>query len=528
MKTFKRIFLAFTLLLLPIVGWAQSKYISYSPMGQEDRETANPNECGVLLFSQHADLVVTLTNTKDYNITRLGKGQLGYYEYEVRVNMESTPNPTLEIGRRGDVNFTRLTMTLRKGVLRAYLIEEVGTPIFMESQNKGNDIVPDEKLAEVEISSSISGLNIKVNPELHATITTKDKLGDASIKITSILIPIANIRQPQEHLELLLNEYRQRNAALNEKSNDSDFERVDQLEADINKQKELLNSLYTIEVAGPETNTLGIDVSGLHAREKMRYGVLQLRTTVREHVSKCAGFLEEGSRLYSLRNYDDARRAFEQALTAQDAPANLKPTIRANMNDCDSCSLYTRYTTASLTKLKRLKEAGNVNQADVAEYYSAAVEYLKVLNKYNPCEYYSKSITTLDNFIKDMPFTLRFNVVHLMANRVSVGEGGPFAGVEVWAYNGESNPSPQDYESPRKFRKLMKDKGGKFTLLGVTNAQGVVDTEMRRTALPHGFFLLPANDNLKVRIFYKNADDVMSQAQGTFVKRQFRVKLYHK
>lgn len=524
----KRLFFALLLLLLPVVGWAQSKYISYSPMGQEDRATANPNECGLLLLSQHADLVITLTNTKDYSIKRLDKQPSGYYGYEVIVNMESTPNPTLEIGRRGDVNFTRLTVTLRKGVLRAYVIEEVGTPIYMESQNKGNDIVTDEKLAEVEINSSIAGLNIKVNPNLHATVTTKDKLGDASIKITSILIPIANIRQPQAHLAQLESEYRKLNAALNEKSKDTDFERVDKLEDEINKQKELLSNLFSVEVSGPETNTLGIDVSGLQPREKMRYGVLQLRTTVREHVSKCAGFLEEGSRLYALRNYDDARRAFAQALAAQDAPANLKPTIRTSMNDCDSCALYTRYTTASLTKLKRLKEAGNVNQADVAEYYSAAVEYLKVLNKYNPCDYYAKSATTLENFIKDMPFTLRFNVVHLMSNRVSVGESGPFAGVEVWAYNGDSNPSPQDYESPRKFRKFMKEKGAKFSLLGVTDAQGVLDTEMRRTALPHGFFLLPANDNLKVRIFYKDAEDVMSQAQGTFVKRQFRVKLYHK
>ena len=37
----KRLFLAFWLLLLPIIGWAQSKYISYSPMGQEDREAAD-------------------------------------------------------------------------------------------------------------------------------------------------------------------------------------------------------------------------------------------------------------------------------------------------------------------------------------------------------------------------------------------------------------------------------------------------------------------------------------------------------
>lgn len=524
----KRLIFALLLLLLPVVGWAQSKYISCSPMGQEDRATANPNECGVLLFSQRADLVITVTTTNDYRITRLGKRQLGYYEYEVLINDKAETSHTLEMGRRGDVNFARQTITLRGGVLRAYLIEEVGTPIIMESQNKGNEIVPNEKLAEVEINSSISGLKVNVHPDLHATITTKEKTGDASIQITTILIPIDNIRQPQERLAQVEREFQTRNDALNEKSSEADFNRVDQLEAEAKKLREALPPLLSIDVSGPETNHLSIDVSDLQPRVKMRYGVLQLRTTVREHVSKCAGFLEEGSRLYALRSYDDARRAFAQALAAKDAPNSLKPTIQANMNDCDSCSLYTRYTTASLTKLKRLKEAGHVNQADVAEYYSAAVEYLKVLDKYNPCEYYAKSITALETFIKDMPFTLRFNVVHLMANRVSVGEGGPFAGVEVWAYSGDDNPSPQSYESPRKFRKLMKEQGKKFSLLGVTDARGVLDTEMRRNALPHGFFLLPANDNLKVRIFYKDAEDVMSQAQGTFVKRQFRVKLYHK
>lgn len=516
------------MLLLPLCGKAQSKYVSYSPMGTEDRATASPTDCGVLLFSQHADLVITLTNTKEYSITRLGKRQSGYYEYEVTVNPESTSNPTFEIGRRGDVNFTKLTMTLRKGVLRAYLIEEVGTPIFMESQNKGNDVVTDEHLAEVEISTSVSGLQVMVHPDLHATVTTKEKSADASVKVTTIRIPVDNVRQPVARLAQMENEYNRLNASLTDKSSDADFDKVDQLEAEIDKLKNLLSTLTVIDVYGPETNHLSIDVSDLQPRAKLRYGVLQLRTIVREHVSKCAGFLEEGSRLYALRNYDEARRAFDQALQASDAPVDLIPTIRTNMADCDSCLLYTRYTTASLTKLKRLKQEGQVNQADVAEYYSAAVEYLKVLDKYNPCDYYAKSITTLENFIKDMPFTLRFNVVHLKADRVSVGENGPFPGVQVWAYNGTDVPNPVDYESQRKFRKMLKEHGSSFSLLGVTDSNGMADTEMRRNALPHGFFLVPLDDDIKVRIFYKNAEDVMSQAQGTFMKRQFRVKLYHK
>ena len=522
----KRTLWAILLLLLPLAAMAQDRYMSYTAQGQEDRETADPSVYGVLLFSKCPDLVITSTTPGHFDVKRLGANESGDYRFELTTDSD---NPTFEIGRRGGVDIIRMTLKLKRGVLRAYRIEEVGNPIFMQAQNDGNETTEDKDKAfgEVEIFSSIPGMQVQVDPRLHATVVAKEKKGDASVTVTSIRIPVANIKQPLERYARLTSEYDALYDAIMKKPTQALYDKYDRLGQEI-KEMSYLDTLMAIGVFGPETNHLTIDVRGLEGEQKLRYGILELRTKVREHVTKYAGFMEEGGRVYGLRNYDEARRAFHQALTATDRPGEMEPAIRTNISDCDTCLLYTRYTTAALTKLKRLKDAGQVNQSDVAEYYSAAVDYLQVLNKYNPCDYYAKSITTLENFIKDMPFTLRFNVVHLKADRVSVGEGGPFAGVQVWAYTGSKAPNPADYDSPHKFRKLQKSLGNQLTLLGVTDTQGVADTEMRRSALPRGFFLVPLNDDWKVRTFYMDAADVMSQAKGTFMKRQFRVKLYHK
>lgn len=525
----KRIILSLLLSFCAFGGWAQSRFVSNTQMPVEDRATEDPSHKGVLVLSKNPDLLITVINDNDHTVVQRGKQQSGYYEYEVYINDPEMKAPKIDVSHRGDINHTTFMPRLKKGRLCAYLIDEVEKPITMENQTTKSDAILDEQgtLAEVEFTSTISNLKIVVSPKLQATVKQRQKPGDASVTLTSVVIPAANITEPQKQLAQMQAECERLNKPLTPKSSDKEFERFDTLRSRINRLSDDLMTRFIIEVYAEGTNRLSVDVSGLTARAKQCFGVLMLKTVVREHASKCAGFLEEGNRQYALRNYDEARRAFNNALTASDAPASMEPTIRTSIAQCDSCSLYELYTRQTLARIKKLKEEGGLNQANVAEIYDNAVQFLQVLNRYNPCDFYSKSIHSLQNFIKDMPFKLRFNVVHLKVTRVSVVENGPFGGVEVWAYNGTDTPSPATYRSRKEFTKATRSAPDLYTRMSMTGPDGVAELDMKRSSLPKGFFLVPMVDN-KTDIYYKDAEDVMSKAQGTFTQRQFRVKMYQR
>ena len=160
------------------------------------------------------------------------------------------------------------------------------------------------------------------------------------------------------------------------------------------------------------------------------------------------------------------------------------------------------------------------------EYYGAAVDFMKIAEKYNPCEYYTKSINTLETFIENMPLAMKFTIVKWLVNRVEATEGGAFPNVELWAYYGSETPSLNDYANDRKFRKLVSNYSDQYRQIGTSDASGIIDMELQRKNLPKGFFFRPATDNSNTQIVYKDVKDIMSQSVGEYNKRQFRMKMY--
>jgi len=241
------------------------------------------------------------------------------------------------------------------------------------------------------------------------------------------------------------------------------------------------------------------------------------------HVSKCSGFLSEGGRLFGLRKYKEARQAFNQALTADDAPADMIPAIKSNIVQCDTCMQYEKYATFSLNKMKEAKNSGSINQEEVVKYSSAALEFIEVLNKYNPCEFYSSRIDQLNGMIKDLPLALRFNIIKWINGYAGFSEGGPFENVEVWAYYGSGIPSKDSYKNERKFKKLTDSH--KYKLLGSTDKEGGIEMNLKRNELPTGFMFHAIGYKDKCDIIYFDANDIISKAKGTYNKRQFRIRM---
>ena len=99
--------------------------------------------------------------------------------------------------------------------------------------------------------------------------------------------------------------------------------------------------------------------------------------------------IAEGSRLYGLRKYADARRSYESAKAAKDVVKDLIPTIESNIAQCDTCIAYEKYVLGAFSKIRDAEGITRRLSKELVEYASAAIEYLQVLNRYNQSDFYT-------------------------------------------------------------------------------------------------------------------------------------------
>lgn len=527
----KRQLLLYITILLCQYVIAQTEYISSSPMPDNDCIADLNGDYGVKILSKRNDLVISVTNVKNadsYNVTPAGIGHSGYFGYEVRIDKSESRSIKVEVNRRGDVYKTSFVVNVKPDFFKSYLIEEVERPIRIEDQTQANSAVLDEELAQVEFTTTIRDLQVHCPDALGAEVKKASKVGDNSIFITTISIPIKVLetaklkreKAQKAHDELEARIYKTENAP------DKDWETLDKLQEEVEKAEQELMELGSISISGEGTNKLTVDILDLKARQKMCYGVLLLKIEI--PVDEFSAKVAEGGRLFALREYEGARRSFMNALQLKEAPMDLLPSVRTSIAHCDSCIKYEGLTIRALRRIKELKQKDAVAQTDIMNYYGAAADFMTIANKYNPCEYYAKNIKTLETYIENMPLAMRFTIARWIVQRVSAMEDGPFSGVELWAYYGNEPPRLSEYSSDRKFRHLVSDESGFFKQLGISDDRGIVDIELNRKSLPTGFFFRPLVGNSKSSISYTDATEVMSQSEGEYNKRQFRKKMYVK
>ena len=506
---------------------AQNQFISDQRYEEADRIGNLKGKAGILVLSTHNDLVITVTNVPAGGtapvVTPKGKGVTNYYEYEVVIDKKEIPTPKLEVNRRGDVRRTSFVGKLTANFFTAYLIEEVAKKIGQESLQSAGDAILDQKLSEVELTSSIEDLKVECSPLLKATITTKRQKTDSNISIISIVIPVAVFSEADAALKEAQSAFEESEKKLTAESSDEDWAKSEKLQEELDKKRQERDAMNYITIYAQGTNKLSLDISDLGPRVKKCYGIVPLEKEV--HVSKCSGFLKEGGRMFALRKYDEARRAFDQALNADDAPNDLIPAIQSNINQCDTCIIYERYAMGALTKMKQMREKGEGSQEEVVKYASGALDYLEVLNKYNPCDFYSSRISTLNNIIEDMPLVIKFTITKWEKTYSGFSEGGPLGNVEIWAYDGIYPPALNSYKSDRKFRSLTGS-STQYKKIGTTDSQGELELKLVRKSLPTGLMFRPVGYDDKIKINYLDAKEILLQSEGTYNKRQFRMRMY--
>lgn len=479
----------------------------------------------MLLLSKHKKLVVNVVNaSRKVEVVRpTAAGVDGFYEYRVTMDEEDTHQAKVEVNRMGDVYKTEFVANLKPDFMVAYRIEEIVEPIRMEDQSRGNEVYTDETAAEVEFTTNIKNLQVKCAANLQAKITRRENSNDRNVTIVSVVFPIKMLLSAKDKLQTLDREYELLTQKINkDQATDADYDRHDALTFDCARAEEELRRLSTVEIFSDNTNRLALDISDMGPRSKKCYAVLPLVIEKEIFKTECSRYMDEGARLFDQRKYADARQAYLSAIsTNEEVVGDMKPIVDKYIAECDSCILYEKRAAFSISKILEMQAKGNGTKNVVAKYASAGIGYLEVVNNYNPCDFYASRIASLDKLLNDMPLTIGFTTVEWR----TIAEGDVLPDVEIWAYYGQGDISPVSLASVKKFRKLLGKSADDFRQVGLTDAQGRGVVELDRTQLPRGFVFCP-NGAEDIKMVYLSLDDLMRQAQGTYLEKQFRLKMY--
>ena len=261
--------------LMSLTIHAQSEYISTSRVVEADRLD---NKSGLLLFSIHNDLVINVTNAnKKVQIENRGKNKEGMYEYYIILDSEDTRTPKVEVSRRGSVYKTEFVQTLTKNLMIAYRLEEVMNPIRLDNQTRPNDARLNAEEAELEFTTTIKNLQVLVHPKLEAKIQTKVSPSDNHITITTVVIPIAVIRDAKNKEDIAQKDFDNHYKWLDDnkdKATDADWDKLDELQKRIEESTAFKRNLMNVGIYADGTNQLSIDISDLGPRSKKCYAVL--------------------------------------------------------------------------------------------------------------------------------------------------------------------------------------------------------------------------------------------------------------
>ena len=523
----KKILLTLFTVFFSISIYAQSEYISSSRIIDADRFENLDNNGGLLLLSVHNDLVINVTNAnKKVKIENRGKNIEGMYEYYIIIDSEDTRTPKVEVSRRGNVYKTEFVQAVKPDFLIAYRLEEVMNPIRLDNQTRPNDARLNAEEAELEFTTTIKNLQVHVNPKLGAKLETKTNPSDNNITITTVIIPISVIQEAEKKMHTAQKDFENQEKWLEnakDKATDADWDKLDELEKMSEECTALYHNLMNVEIFGEGTNQLSIDISDLGPRSKKCYAVLPLTIEKEIFRTECSVRVNEGGKLFEMRKYKEAKEAYLSALKAEGATPEINSTIQTSISLCDSCSMYENFSAKSIRKIGELRQAGSATQEEVARYASAAIEFLQILNMYNPTDFYSERIDKLNNLMSEMPLKVLFTIVEWK----TLHEGNQIPNVEIWAYNGKEQVASFAFSSNRKFKKTVEKNGVDYFQIGVSDIQGKVEVELDRKKLPKGFVFY-AKDRKDIKINYMDMRDLMRQAVGTYMEKRFRLKMYTK
>lgn len=530
----KKLFFFVFLLLWTLPLCAQNFGLTVDRDDTKDDIADLKGNYGVKLLSKYDDLNILSPNVHGISVESCGLQMGNVYQYIVSVPRDFSGYPKLVISRPNSLNQADLMPEkelLKPNYLIAYRVAEDKKPI---------ELVPMDKLATslsakeavIVVETQMKDLAPTYSAEFWGEDLRLDSLKNNGIKTFTITYRPSKIKELQEAIQKYDLQAKELEADLvsqqekGEQTDDADWDKLEYYEAEKAKaEKQWLEySQIGLDCSGT-TNKVFINMSEIAANQKKYYMVIEKYTVKKEFVKECSARINEGAELFKNRQYSEARKAYVEAMKAKDYIPALHDCIQAKINLCDSCFLYHCLTRKTLQKSQEME---SMSQEEKAKYMSVALEFLQVLYNYNPDPYYKESINELKKILDNIPLNIKFTTVEwkLLSKDRAIVDGDCIPDVELWSYTGDPNQLNR-WMAGNKLERFLKRFSQHFRQIGVTNSDGMAIVELQRSELPHGILLYPVNrDDMKP--YYMSLDELYEKAQGTYVMKQIRVRMFTK
>lgn len=519
----KRSILVVLIISLCTALLAQESYISTEPCPNKNYNYDLSGNSGILVLSKNSNLVFNIPNVLSFELTSKGTDKNGDNQYLIIIDENETKQPKVEVSRRGDVYKTSFLARLQPNKVLVFRINEVENPIRIDDQTNIGDIRLNAEETELEISSTIKDLDVNCNPALNAKITKGTFSADKSVNVINVVIPVKNLTNARDKYEQVMNEYEVLKAKVIDDDSymatEQELARYDQLEIDITQSAQDLAEIQTVYISSSGSNRVAIDISDLGPRIKKNFVVLPLKIEVPS--SECSERMREAAKRFEEMKYKDALNLYETALKSDGCTNELSNIINNQyIKECNTCIVYDLQLKKALKRVQELKNQGTASQNEAIKVFDEAYKTAELLYNYTSNKSYLPILDKFKEIMNSIPINISITCVEWLKSTGSFSEGGVIPNVQIYADYGNSKEN-----IPRKSKKFIQKyaDNSRYKLLGETNNSGNLIIKLPRENQPTALVICPMNNDFRVE--YKNIETILSQSKGSYLERQFRLKL---
>lgn len=414
---------------------AQNNYFYSYQINSGTKAVNLEGKSQLTVISPHDDLTTTISGKATGQFCAPTKNSDGLYTYTALFDLSQGREVKVMFARKGSPLQTEMKELLKPNQSIMYKVEEVKNPISLNEQTGRNMGSKVHGETDIEFTTDIEGLNVKVSPLLKSRVSKCQNAAGAQVITVSIVMkPMTDMIKKKSELKEefdLLDQEMEDGKILS--SDTAKLNRHKELEAVIEELDMQLSEMSQVTLSAPNSNTLSISIDNMSENERRAYAVLAMKQIENIYNTSYDQYLANAVAASKTRKFKAAADFYRQAAEAEDAPEEGKATCLQRAADMEQYFDFMDMANKALRRLKKEKEKGEMlDYGLVDECYNVAIKNYESLYQLTQDEELKKRVEVLEKARKKLGIVIEGTVVGIDRKGGVMWEN-PLTGVDIYA-----------------------------------------------------------------------------------------------